>query len=547
MNAKEINTSDLIAYLEKLRDIMGPDDWATSLTFLRDDFGPNGFITALKATTASSAYIHYKVLAEFFENPDGLDELRVRHWIDEKLMELRRQKAERDNIQTEIRMIQRIRERIRSRVRIRILQRIRSRVSSANASTNSRTGRRIVVFIDGTRNTPEELGHIPDYNEGKPPPITNVIRLLRGVMTDDNNTSLPQIIGYFRGVATEGSTITKLIDAGSGRGLSRIILDAYRFISHNLEWFNTDQARTDRDQIYIFGFSRGAYAARSLNGFLNRFGLVKKQELWRLPFFYEAHQKLLASGGDLDPIVKKIWLDCVHPEYHSIPVHFLGVWDTVGALGIPVSGLSWITVDYERLHDTSLTPNVTHAYQALAIHELRHPFKPVFWTSKARTSQIVEQVWFAGAHANVGGGYKGVGLSSYSLDWMAYKAQKAGLELDAAYFARELAWKNINEPIAISRRFGHGESGLIKGRKMYLKAFERPLELKGSKGIETYLKEYFPAQTMALNVFKDMMAHWSVAERLSLGPTYVDDKACFERLDELSRALPLVSRAQSLV
>jgi len=214
-----------------------------------------------------------------------------------------------------------------------------------------RTGRRIAVFIDGTSNTPEELRHTPKYDLMDPPPITNVVRLLRGVITDDNQSSRPQIIGYFRGVATEGSAVTRTIDGMSGRGLSRIILDAYRFISHNLEWVGSEPGRINLGEIYIFGFSRGAYAARALNGFLHRFGLVKKQALWLLPFFFKAYQRLLASGGELDPRTKRIWLEHVHPEYKSIPVHFLGVWDTVGALGIPVSGLSWLTMK------NSMTPD----------------------------------------------------------------------------------------------------------------------------------------------------------------------------------------------
>jgi uncharacterized protein (DUF2235 family) len=517
-SGREMNANDafdLIAYLETLLGTRRVEDGIERLIRLRENFGPNGFITAEETQTSTWASIHHPELACWFVALAKSDECLVRQWIDWKLEKLRRQQDAQQIVRVETEKVPPI-----------------------------PTGRRrIVVFIDGTTNTPEELRHTSKHGLTNPPPITNVVRLLRGVITNDKS-SCPQIIGYFRGVGTEGSVITRTIDVGSGRGLSRTILDAYRFISHNLEWIGAEQPRINRDEIYIFGFSRGAYAARALTGFLNRFGLVKKQALWLLPFFFEAYKKLLASGGNLDPRTKKIWFDNVYPEYQSIPVHFLGIWDTVGALGVPVSGLSWLTVDYEKFHDTSLTPNVTHAYQALAIHELRRPFKPVLWTSKSMPGQIVEQVWFAGAHANVGGGYDRVGLSAYSLDWMAYKAKKVGLELDEVYFAGELEGMDPNEPIAISRRWGHGELGLIKSRKVYLKALERPVELQS---INTYLKEYFPAQTMAPDVSKGIMAHWSVAERLAKGPTYVDDKARFERLDILSKDLPEVSRTESLV
>jgi uncharacterized protein (DUF2235 family) len=407
-----------------------------------------------------------------------------------------------------------------------------------------RNGRRIAVFLDGTSNTPEELRHIGNYDLLEPPPITNVVRLLRGVVTDNTKTDLPQIIGYFRGVATEGSTPTRLVDGLSGHGLSRIVLDAYRFISHNLEWSGANSATLYQDEVYIFGFSRGAYAARALSGFLNKLGLIRKDGLMLLPFFFSQYQKLLSKGEEFDARTLRIWENYVHPEYRSIPVKFLGVWDTVGSLGIPVTGLSWITVDYDKFHDTTLTKNVTHAYQALAIHELRRPFKPVFWTKKADPSQTVEQVWFAGAHSNVGGGYEQTGLSSYALDWMAYKAQQTGLVLDLPYFKSELGSRKNQEPIALSRNFRHGKPGSWSKTKMYRGRLERPLELAK---INAYLAKYFPAQRMDANIFQQMRTHWSVGDRLKVPQRYLTDKASFARLDAISAKLPAVARTESLV
>ena len=206
----------------------------------------------------------------------------------------------------------------------------------------TRRGRHIVLFLDGTGNMPEELRHPWPSSSREansltidqivPPPITNVIRLMRGVVTDDSVTLIPQVINYFQGVGTEGSEATKKLESMTGRGLSRIILEAYRFISHNLEW-KGDYPNLGRDKIFVFGFSRGAYEARALCGFLHRVGLLKKKSLWMLPFLFERYQRLLYSGQDFDPSTKRTLNQAVHDDYRSIPVHFLGVWDTVGTLG----------------------------------------------------------------------------------------------------------------------------------------------------------------------------------------------------------------------
>jgi hypothetical protein len=167
-------------------------------------------------------------------------------------------------------------------------------------------GRHIVVFMDGTSNTPEELRHTLKYDLLNPPPITNVVRLMRGVFTDDSQTGIPQVISYFRGVGTEGSVATRLIDGASGRGLSRSILDAYRFISHNLEWVGDSAKKLGtEDKIFIFGFSRGAYAARALSGFLNRLGLIRKDGYGSCHSFSSATNSSSTRAGILT-LVRKI-------------------------------------------------------------------------------------------------------------------------------------------------------------------------------------------------------------------------------------------------
>jgi uncharacterized protein (DUF2235 family) len=408
----------------------------------------------------------------------------------------------------------------------------------------TRQGRHIVVFLDGTNNTPEELRNTGKYDLLNPPPITNVVRLMRGVITDDTQTDNPQVIAYFRGVGTQGSTATRLIDMATGRGLSQIIVDAYTFISNNLEWTG-DYVQRGLDKIFIFGFSRGAFAARALSGFLDRLGLLKKSRLFLLPHFFQEYQKLLSSGRNFDPRTEGLWQQSVQGEYKSIPVHFLGVWDTVGALGIPVKGLSWLTANYESFHDTRLTENVSHAYHALAIHELRPPFRPVFWNKLARPDQVLEQVWFAGAHANIGGGYRDIGLSTHALDWMAYKAAAAGLRLNMKYFEDEiLPYRRHDGWLANSRTLNHGQNGFIGSQNAYWRVFRRPIS---HSDIDTYLEKTSSSGAMDLEVFNGMKIHWSVSKRLSVKKQiYSAERKHFESLDEAAKLLPQVADSESL-
>jgi hypothetical protein len=113
-------------------------------------------------------------------------------------------------------------------------------------------------------------------------------------------------------------------------------------------------------------------------------------------------------------------------------VRFIGVWDTVGSLGIPLRGIRALTRGKYQFHDTQLSGTVQRAYHALAVDEHRAPFEPTVWTYKPKPDQVVEQVWFCGAHSDVGGGYPEVALSDITLDWMVEKARGAGLAFDQA-------------------------------------------------------------------------------------------------------------------
>ncbi len=116
-------------------------------------------------------------------------------------------------------------------------------------------------------------------------------------------------------------------------------------------------------------------------------------------------------------------------------IEMIGVWDTVGALGIPLRGLRSLTRKKHQFHDTELSGIVRRACHALAIDEHRGPFAPTLWSPASKPGQTIEQVWFCGAHSDVGGGYAETGLSDAALEWMLAQAKAAGLAQDLATIA----------------------------------------------------------------------------------------------------------------
>jgi len=241
----------------------------------------------------------------------------------------------------------------------------------------------------------------------------------------------------------------------------------------------------------------------------------------------------LVHGTEFSDEALGLWKEAVHEEFRSIPVKFIGVWDTVGTLSLGYTGKQprFFKLEQEKFHNTNLSANITHAYHALAAHELRKPFKPVFWTEKA-SDQVLEQVWFKGAHANVGGGYNNVGLSSISLCWMASKAIKCGMAVNLDTLRDECEKKDITEPIEKSRSLPTDRNWLKKlGLKPYPK-LERPIV---PTDIKTYLKEHFPKTSYQNSVINDIKVHYSALifwEELYMNTVYFDDDLnSFKKID----------------
>lgn len=256
--------------------------------------------------------------------------------------------------------------------------------------------KRLIICCDGTWNE-------PDKNP------TNVVKLVRAIKPVDS-AGMHQVVFYDQGVGTQGG-VDKYLGGAFGKGVRRNILEAYRFLVHN---YSQD------DEIYCFGFSRGAYTARALVGMLNATGLIEKDELTELPEVYKYYRT------HPEKRLGKKYIDNYRPK-----VTMIGVWDTVGALGAPTPLLGRFTKRMVSFFDTRLSPFVKNAFHALAIDEQRGPFQPDLWTGKITPNQTVEQVWFAGVHSDVGGGYRETGLSDISLKWMMEKAEQLGLEFDS--------------------------------------------------------------------------------------------------------------------
>ena len=272
--------------------------------------------------------------------------------------------------------------------------------------------KRLIICCDGTWNEPDEKVDDNPADETEP---TNVLKVVRGIAPVDSH-KIPQVVYYDSGVGTQGF-IDKYVGGGFGRGISRNIQQAYRFIANNYH---------EGDELFLFGFSRGAYTVRSLAGFIGSVGLLEKAHLRRVPEAYALYR--IPPSKRPGSLPEQRLKNLTPPPRRGIPIKFIGVWDTVGALGAPTPILGRFTRRIVSFHDTQLGQDVQHACQALAIDERRRPFQPDLWTGKPANGQTIEQVWFSGVHSNVGGSYRNTGLSDITLKWLTDQASQHGLE-----------------------------------------------------------------------------------------------------------------------
>ena len=286
--------------------------------------------------------------------------------------------------------------------------------------------KRLIVCCDGTWNRADQ------ENAGKPCP-TNVVKLAYRIAKRSPD-GVAQVLFYHQGVGT-GNAIDRFTGGAFGDGLEDNIFDTYRFLIANYE---------PGDEIFLFGFSRGAFTARSIAGMIRKCGILDRRSV---QLYVEALKLYHAPDVHPDdaPAVKfRAEHSCCGSD--PIAIKCIGVWDTVGSLGIPLRGLRALTRKKHLFHDTQLSGTVQFAFHALAIDEQREPFEPTLWLEKPKPNQVMEQVWFAGVHSDVGGGYAQTELSDIPLQWMLDNARRAGLALDGQVLsARPLAGKPSGE------------------------------------------------------------------------------------------------------
>ncbi len=280
--------------------------------------------------------------------------------------------------------------------------------------------KRIVICADGTWSRPEK-------NLKKDFP-TNVLRLARSIKPVAAD-KLPQQVFYDWGV---GSYYDPVIGGATGKGLHKNIMDDYRYIVQNY---------SPGDELYLFGFSRGAYTIRCLCGLINNCGIIKRPDAALIQKAFNHYKR---SGPAYAPEGKESLKFRDQHSHDSREIKFVGVWDTVGAMGIPISFLG-LFEDKDEFYDTKIGKNIRIARHALAIDEHRIDFEPTIWTPKENMD--VQQVWFAGAHSDIGGSYKpdenGSRLSDNTLAWLIKEAEKTGLTTE-----KHLEKSIIQNPLA---------------------------------------------------------------------------------------------------
>jgi len=292
-------------------------------------------------------------------------------------------------------------------------------------------GKRIVICLDGTWQNPYKMRQRDDGSPVLKP--SNVLKLSRAVLPVAPADDQPQITYYDAGIGALvkypgwanrwHSLADRFLGGIWGAGFAANIEEAFRFLTHN---------HTPGDQVFIFGFSRGAAQARALTHFLDWLGGVPaKGDAYFGPLFFLHYIRTRGRGRPEDVST----VDGRRPDAPMTPVvvRFLGVWDTVMALGSRLhTAKGSSTGRWSFFVRTTPATCTRHARQALAIDEERFDFQPEVWVGCA-SRQTLEQRWFAGSHSNVGGGYVKDGLANIPFRWLTDEASALGLAFDHDY------------------------------------------------------------------------------------------------------------------
>ena len=322
--------------------------------------------------------------------------------------------------------------------------------------------RNLALFFDGTWDNARNRTNVVELYD-----LTVATRQFRGAFhemvqeeagtepTAEAVQRVEQIKYYHQGVGVSWGE--KIRGGAFGYGLSENIKEGYLWLAQHYQ---------PGDAIYVFGFSRGAYTARSLVGLIRKCSILKQASKDGVKKAYDIYRNKAALPDG--PEASAFRASAGWPD---VKVKFIGVWDTVGALGVPLHHV-WFSSDYYRWHDTDLSGIVENAYHALALDEHRPPFAATLWSKDKipAPGQNVEQRWFAGAHGDVGGGYSDGKLQQIPLRWIQQKAQECGLQ-----FVRDI---EVNDDAYLGpmhdsfKEFMWGIYDLLPGTHRYY----RPLE-----------------------------------------------------------------------
>jgi uncharacterized protein (DUF2235 family) len=376
--------------------------------------------------------------------------------------------------------------------------------------------KRLAIFLDGTWN-----------DEGS---RTNVDSVFKAVAQRDLQGNA-QLAYYDAGVGT--GRFDKIRGGALGEGLSQNVQEAYGWLLKNY---------ADDDKVYIFGFSRGAYTARSLGGLIAACGLAKSGAPFNIEYLYERYQRRKDSA---DPIYVLAHIRDVSKKRaltqeeltlldHSrrIPIHMMGVWDTVGALGVPWTGMPIIGRDKYYFHNPNLSKIYENAFQALAVDEHRKAYKPTLWTlfkpenadgsvptrPEMPDIRTVEQRWFIGAHADVGGGYPNDPLALPPRAWLQSKAQNLGLNFGQP--VQLAGTEHQTKPTDSYAKFLGGVYRLLKAWKRFYRPIgAAPRKVKGGWSFpvnETIDASVFDRVRFSKEYRPPNLEDWAARKRLSL-------------------------------
>ncbi|KAL8826278.1 MAG: hypothetical protein Q9170_007466 [Blastenia crenularia] len=285
-----------------------------------------------------------------------------------------------------------------------------------------RSKKRLIACCDGTW-----LDSAMGLMNKKLPLLSNVTRITHAVKAKSSD-GVPQVVFYEPGIGSEGTFLNRIVGGATAQGLSQNIRETYAFLANNY---------SNGDEIYLIGFSRGAFTARSVAGLVGGIGLLTKSGLPALAEIFKDFQhrrdpNYKPANPDV-PFPRKP--SASDPRYREtmeregftrlgIRVKVVGVFDTVGSLGIPRIGLLEKFGLQRRdtkeflFYDTSLDNCIENAYQALALDENRTAFSPAVWEKPPNNTTNLRQVWFPGTHSNIGGGYPDQGMANITLAWM---------------------------------------------------------------------------------------------------------------------------------